>query len=50
MTYETLARFAQQGGSIYFAALFIATLIYALWPRNGDRFKAAARIPLDEET
>ena len=49
MTYETLARFAQQGGSIYFSALFVAVLIYALWPRNRTRFDAAARIPLDEE-
>jgi cytochrome c oxidase cbb3-type subunit 4 len=49
MTYETVARFAQQGGSIYFAALFVATLIYALWPRNGAKFKAAAQIPLDDE-
>ena len=49
MTYETLSRFAQQGGSIYFSLLFVAVLIYALWPRNRTRFDAAARIPLDEE-
>ena len=49
MTYETLARFAQQGGSIYFGLLFLAALIYALWPRNRARFDAAARMPLDEE-
>ena len=49
MTYEALARFAQQGGSIYFSLLFVAALIYALWPRNRSRFDAAARMPLDEE-
>jgi len=49
VTYETLSRFAQQGGSIYFSLLFVAVLIYALWPRNRTRFDAAARIPLDEE-
>ena len=49
VTYETLSRFAQQGGSIYFSLLFVAVLIYALWPRNRARFDAAARIPLDEE-
>ena len=49
MSYETLARFAQQGGSIYFCTLFVAVMIYALWPRNRSRFDAAARIPLDEE-
>ena len=49
VSYETLSRFAQQGGSIYFALIFLAVLIYALWPRNKARFDRAARIPLDEE-
>ncbi len=49
VTYETLSRFAQQGGSIYFSLLFVAAMIYALWPRNRSRFDAAARMPLDEE-
>jgi cytochrome c oxidase cbb3-type subunit 4 len=49
VSYETLSRFAQQGGSIYFSLLFVAALIYALWPRNRSRFDAAARMPLDEE-
>lgn len=48
VTYETLSRFAQQGGSIYFALLFAAAMIYALWPRNRSRFDAAARMPLDD--
>ena len=47
--YETVSRFAQQGGSIYFLALFVVALIYALWPRNKQAFSKAARIPLDEE-
>ncbi len=49
MSYDTLSRFAQQGGSIYFSLLFLAATIYALWPRNRSRFDAAARMPLDEE-
>jgi cytochrome c oxidase cbb3-type subunit 4 len=49
MSYETMSRFAQQGGSIYFIALFVAALIYALWPRNRDQFSKAARMPLDDE-
>jgi cytochrome c oxidase cbb3-type subunit 4 len=49
MSYETIARFAQQGGSLYFAGLFVLVLIYALWPRNKTAFDEAARIPLDEE-
>ncbi len=49
MSYETVARFAQQGGSVYFAVLFLGALIYALWPRNRAGFEEAARLPLDEE-
>jgi cytochrome c oxidase cbb3-type subunit 4 len=49
LSYETVARFAQQGGAIYFAAMFVAVLIYALWPRNRDAFRRAAQLPLDEE-
>jgi cytochrome c oxidase cbb3-type subunit 4 len=49
LSYEAVASFAQQGGAIYFGVLFAAVLIYALWPRNRDRFRRAARIPLDDE-
>ncbi len=49
MTYEDVSRFAQQGGSIYFTALFVVAVIYALWPRNRAAFDKAARMPLDEE-
>jgi cytochrome c oxidase cbb3-type subunit 4 len=50
MNYEAVSQFAQQGGAIYFGALFVAVLIYALWPRNKSRFERAARIPLDEDS
>jgi len=49
MTYETVSRFAQQGGALYFSLLFAAALVYALWPKNRARFEKAARAPLDEE-
>jgi cytochrome c oxidase cbb3-type subunit 4 len=49
MHYEDVSRFAQQGGSIYFALLFLGVLIYALWPRSKRRFQDAARIPLEED-
>jgi len=49
MTYEMVARFAQQGGSIYFSVVFVCVLNYALWPRNLALFDKAARSPLDEE-
>jgi cytochrome c oxidase cbb3-type subunit 4 len=49
VTYEMAARFAQQGGSIYFTVLFVGALIYALWPRNRKTFEEAARLPLSDE-
>jgi cytochrome c oxidase cbb3-type subunit 4 len=49
MSYETVARFAQQGGSAYFLLIFIAGLAYALWPRNKGAFDRAARLPFDEK-
>jgi cytochrome c oxidase cbb3-type subunit 4 len=49
MSYETVSRFAQQGGSIYFVLLFLGALLYALWPRSKSSFQKAARIPLEED-
>lgn len=48
-TYEWLARFAQSVGVLYFIALFIVVLIYALRPGNKERFDHAARAPLRED-
>ena len=48
LTYETVARFAQQGGLIYFAAIFAAGVAYALWPRNREAFKRLAHLPLQD--
>ena len=49
LTYETVARFAQQGGTLYFAAIFAAGVVYALWPRNGETFRRAAHLPLEKD-
>ncbi len=49
VTYEAVARFAQQGGTLYFGALFAAGLIYALWPKHKQTFDRLARLPLDED-
>jgi cytochrome c oxidase cbb3-type subunit 4 len=49
MTYDAAARFAQQGGSVYFLLIFLAGLAYALWPRNKSAFDQAARQPFDED-
>lgn len=32
-----------------FVGIFIAIVLYALWPRNGAVFDAAARMPLRED-
>jgi len=49
LTYEAVARFAQQGGTLYFAAVFAAGLIYALWPRNKEAFRRLAHLPLEKD-
>lgn len=46
--YETLASFAQTWGLIAFMAFFIGVIAYAVWPKNRDKFNAAARSVLDE--
>ena len=32
-----------------FVLIFIAIVVYALWPRNAKTFEAAARMPLRED-
>ena len=49
MTYETVARVVQQGGTLYFVLLFAAAVAYALWPRKREEFEKAARAALDAE-
>jgi cytochrome c oxidase cbb3-type subunit 4 len=48
-TYEWLAQFAQSAGTIYCFLFSLATLVYALWPKNSARFQDAARMPLRED-
>ena len=33
-TYDWLAQFAESAGVVYFFVFFLATLVYALWPRT----------------
>jgi len=49
MTYDLIARIAQQGGLIFFGLIFLAALVHALWPPNADTFARAARMPLEED-
>jgi len=48
LTYETVARFAQQGGLVYFGVIFAAGVLYALWPKNRDAFQRLASLPLQD--
>ncbi len=49
LDYETVARFAQQGGTLYFIAIFVAGLVYAWWPSSKAAFDRAALIPLQDD-
>jgi cytochrome c oxidase cbb3-type subunit 4 len=48
-TYRNLAEFAQTWGLVYFVAVFLIAVIYALWPSNREKFDQAARMPLRED-
>ncbi len=48
-TYLALASFAQTWGLVYFVTVFLAVLVYALWPGRQQQFDEAARIPLRED-
>lgn len=47
--YKFLAEFAQTYGLIYFIAVFMVVVIYALWPSSKAKFDEAARMPLRED-
>jgi cytochrome c oxidase cbb3-type subunit 4 len=49
LSYEAVAAFAQQGGTIYFGLIFAAGLIYALWPRHKEAFDRLAQLPLEDD-
>ncbi len=49
MTYETVASVAPTIGLIFFITFFAAVVAYTFWPRNRDKFRRAAKMPLDEE-
>jgi cytochrome c oxidase cbb3-type subunit IV len=48
-TYRQVAEFAQTWGLVYFVAVFLAVVVYALWPSNKKKFDDASRIPLDKD-
>ena len=48
LTYEYFAQIAQTWGLVYFFVLFIAVIVYALWPSRQKQFDSA-RMPLRED-
>lgn len=48
MDYLTIAKFAQTWGLGLLVVGFVIAVIYALWPGNRDKFKRAARAPLED--
>ena len=48
-TYTFLAGIAQQFGVVFFMTIFAGVVLYALWPKNRERFDAASEIPLKED-
>ena len=48
-TYAFFAHFAQTWGLVYFVAIFLVVLVYALWPSKQKQFDEIARIPLRED-
>ena len=48
-TYQFFAHLAQTWGLIYFFVMFIAVLVYALWPVAAERLRRTARMPLRED-
>jgi cytochrome c oxidase cbb3-type subunit 4 len=49
MSYATIATAVQQGGTLYFIAIFLAGCVYAFLPRNKAAFDRAKRLPLEED-
>ena len=49
MSYDSWSRFAQDWGTVYFVVIFLIAAGYALWPRNANTFKRAARLPITEQ-
>jgi cytochrome c oxidase cbb3-type subunit IV len=48
LTYESVSRFSQQAGTLYFVLIFLGALVWALLPRNKQGFDDAAQIPFRE--
>jgi cytochrome c oxidase cbb3-type subunit IV len=48
-SYEFFSHFAQTWGLVYFMAIFLAVVAYALRPSKQKQFAESARVPLRED-
>ncbi|HKZ97636.1 MAG TPA: cbb3-type cytochrome c oxidase subunit 3 [Hyphomicrobiaceae bacterium] len=49
MTYENAAYASQMIALVLFGAVMAGVLAYAFWPGNSSRFRAAARLALEDD-
>ena len=49
MTLNQAAHYAQTGGLVLLLICFALAVIYALWPSNRQKFRNAARTPLEDD-
>ena len=49
MSYGEVVYFAQTWGLLFGMAVFSVAVAYALWSSSAERFRRAARAPLDAE-
>ncbi len=47
--YEDVLAFAKSWSVVYFSLMFLAAFAYAYWPKNRERFRRAAYMPLRDE-
>ncbi len=50
MSYDQVAHIVKLGGTVFFFSFFILVLIYVFWPKNKEKFKQAAGIPIHDES
>jgi len=49
MDYDTMSFFKETFGLLYLVGLFAIAVVYALWPRNREKFHRAAHSVLEED-
>jgi cytochrome c oxidase cbb3-type subunit 4 len=49
MTFAAASHFAETWGLAFAVILFLAAVLYALWPSNRTTFENAARAPLNKD-